>query len=136
MADEDDRPYTTYRARPRFLKGKDDDGVDPRVEAGDKPEYKVHGGRRRLSPRALLPGRRRTGSPGRRITVGRVLRYVALAALEPHFVQRLATALEVVPEELSRERLSRVFAGRSAAAWEQWATERDIPLVAVVDHQS
>ncbi len=62
--------------------------------------------------------------------------HVALAALEPHFVQRLATALEVEPEELSRERLSQAFAGRSAADWEQWATERDIPLVAVVDHQS
>ena len=61
--------------------------------------------------------------------------HVALAALEPHFAQRLATALEVLPEDLTRERLATVFAGRSAAAWEQWAAERDIPLVAVVDHQ-
>jgi LCP family protein required for cell wall assembly len=79
MADEDDRPYTTYRSRPRFLKGKND-GADPGAEADEKPEYKVHGGRRRLSPRSLLPARRRTGAP-HRITVGRVLRHVALAVL-------------------------------------------------------
>lgn len=60
--------------------------------------------------------------------------HVALAALEPHFVQRLASALDVVPEELTSERLARTFAHRSAVAWEQWASERDIPLVAVVDH--
>ncbi|MFW5470868.1 CoA transferase [Knoellia sp. CPCC 206435] len=62
--------------------------------------------------------------------------HVALAALEPHFVQRLATALDALPEELTRERLGHVFAGRSAAAWEQWAAERDIPLAAVVDHHA
>ena len=79
MADEDDRPYTTYRARPRFLQGRDD-VLDPRGTDGDRPEYEVHGRRRRrLDPRNLLPSRR----PGtrRRITVGRILKYVALAAL-------------------------------------------------------
>jgi LCP family protein required for cell wall assembly len=79
MADDDDRPYTTYRARPRFLQGKDDD-VDPRRGDGASPEYEVHGRRRRFDPRKLLPGRRAPGVR-RRITVGRVLKYVALAAL-------------------------------------------------------
>lgn len=57
--------------------------------------------------------------------------YVALAALEPHFTARLLAALEIAPEDLSRERLEQVFAQRSAGEWEQWADERDIPLAAV-----
>jgi LCP family protein required for cell wall assembly len=77
MADDDDRPYTTYRARPRFLQGKDGE-LDPREKHdGASPAYQVHGRRKRFSPRALL---RR--SPGRRrITVGRIVKYLALAAL-------------------------------------------------------
>jgi len=75
MADDDDRPYTTYRARPRFLKGRHDDDLG-RSGGEGAPEYEVHGRRRRFSPKALL----RRGGGDRRITVGRVLRYVALAA--------------------------------------------------------
>ena len=78
MADEDDRPYTTYKARPRFLQGRDDDGIDPR--GGDGPDYKVHGRRRRFDPRGWLRRGRGTGT-GRRLTLGRVLRFVAFAAL-------------------------------------------------------
>ena len=78
MADEDDRPYTTYKARPRFLKGRDDDGLDGHKQ-DDRPEYEVHGRRRRFDPRALL-GRRDKAPGRRRLTVGRVLRFVALAA--------------------------------------------------------
>jgi LCP family protein required for cell wall assembly len=78
MADEDDRPYTTYKARPRFLQGRDDDGIDPR--GGDGPDYEVHGRRRRLDPRGWLRRGRGTGT-GRRLTLGRVLRFVAFAAL-------------------------------------------------------
>jgi LCP family protein required for cell wall assembly len=79
MAD-DDRPYTTYKSRPRFLKGRDDDGLDPRAD--DRPSYEVHGRRRRLDPRGWLPGRSGSGSTGprRRLTVGRILRFVAFAA--------------------------------------------------------
>lgn len=57
--------------------------------------------------------------------------HVALAALEPHFTTRLLEALEIAPDDLSRERLAAVFAGRTAADWQQWADERDIPLAAV-----
>src|SRR5688572_10389346 len=79
MADEDDRPYTTYKARPRFLQGRDDDGLDPRAD--DRPEYEVHGRRRRLDPRGWFSRRRGgSGSPRRRLSVGRVVRFVAFAA--------------------------------------------------------
>lgn len=61
--------------------------------------------------------------------------HVALAALEPHFTQRLLDALGIAPEGLTHERLVEVFAGRSATQWERWARERDIPLVAVVDRR-
>lgn len=61
--------------------------------------------------------------------------HVALAALEPHFAQRLMSALEVGPEDLTHEHLEQVFAGRSATEWQQWAREHDIPLVAVTDRQ-
>jgi LCP family protein required for cell wall assembly len=88
MADEDDRPYTTYRARPRFLKGREGDGLDPRAEGDGQPEYKVHGRRRRFSPRALLPAKR--PGIGRGITVGRVLRYLGLAALTWVFISVIA----------------------------------------------
>lgn len=57
--------------------------------------------------------------------------HIALAALEPHFTQALLTALDLAPEELTRERLEQVFAERVAADWQSWADERDIPLVAV-----
>jgi LCP family protein required for cell wall assembly len=80
MADEnDDRPYTTYKARPRFLQGRDDDGLDPRE--GDR-DYQVHGRRRRLDPRGWFR-RPRRGAPGtgRRLTVGRIVKYLAFAAV-------------------------------------------------------
>ena len=78
MADDDDRPYTTYKARPRFLQGRDDDGIAPR--GGDGPDYEVHGRRRRFDPRGWLRRGRGTGTR-RRLTLGRVLRIVALAVV-------------------------------------------------------
>ncbi|WP_353952270.1 CoA transferase [Knoellia sp. S7-12] len=62
--------------------------------------------------------------------------HVALAALEPHFAARLLAALEIDPDDLSRERLAEVFAGRTADEWQQWADERDIPLAAVASSPS
>jgi LCP family protein required for cell wall assembly len=75
MADHEDEPqYTVYRSRPRLPWRRDDDGLDglrepgaPREDEPPKPP------RRRIWPF------RRPGRPGRRITVGRVLRYLALA---------------------------------------------------------
>lgn len=56
---------------------------------------------------------------------------VALAALEPHFAQRLAEALGVDPADLTRPRLADLFTTRTARAWQEWAQERDLPLVSV-----
>ena len=53
---------------------------------------------------------------------------IALAALEPHFTARLLTALDLAPEELTRERLAEIFAHRPATEWAAWASEHDIPL--------
>ena len=80
MADEnDDRPYTTYKARPRFLQGRDDDGLDPR--ASERPEYEVHGRRPRLDPRGWFGRPRRAPGTRRRLTVGRIVKWIALAAV-------------------------------------------------------
>jgi alpha-methylacyl-CoA racemase len=51
--------------------------------------------------------------------------WIAVAALEPRFRERLA--------ELGRERdeLARAFRQRSTAEWEAWALEHDVPLAAV-----
>lgn len=56
---------------------------------------------------------------------------VAVAALEPHFVDRLLTGLGIAPPDLSRERVTEAFATRTAAEWQKWAEEQDVPLVAV-----
>ena len=68
MAENEERPYTTYRARPRFLKGRDDERFEP---GGAEPE----GRRRRFSLATLKPKR------GGRITVGRIVKWIAFAAL-------------------------------------------------------
>ena len=78
MADDrqDDRPqYTLYRARPRFLKGRDDGGLDDLRGDGRRSDDEVHGRRRGLS----LPWRRpRTGKRGP-ITPGRVVKWLVTA---------------------------------------------------------
>lgn len=53
---------------------------------------------------------------------------IALAALEPHFTSALLGALDLAPEDLTRERLEEVFARRSAEEWADWAAQHDIPL--------
>ena len=54
--------------------------------------------------------------------------WVALAALEPHFLRRTLQELGV---DGSAEAYAAAFATRPAAEWETWANEHDIPLVAV-----
>ncbi|HEX5619354.1 MAG TPA: LCP family protein [Solirubrobacteraceae bacterium] len=75
MADHDDEPqYTRYRSRPRLPWSRKDEGLDGLREPGaprDDDELEPPKPKRRR----LWPARR----PGRRITVGRVLRYFALA---------------------------------------------------------
>ena len=55
--------------------------------------------------------------------------WVAVAALEAHFWERLL--LELGLEEATREDLEEVFLQKTAEEWEQWATQRDLPLKAV-----
>jgi crotonobetainyl-CoA:carnitine CoA-transferase CaiB-like acyl-CoA transferase len=55
--------------------------------------------------------------------------WIAVAALEPHFAQELLAELGLLHPD--RAQLEKVFRGRSAGAWEQWASERGLPLVAV-----
>jgi alpha-methylacyl-CoA racemase len=54
--------------------------------------------------------------------------HVALAALEEHFWERLLRELEVKGD---RRDLERIFETRTAEQWEEWASERDLPLTAV-----
>ena len=53
--------------------------------------------------------------------------YVAVAALEPHFERALYGALGL---PLGTDLTSR-FLERTAAAWESWANERDLPIAAL-----
>jgi len=55
--------------------------------------------------------------------------WVAIAALEPHFAQRLVTELKIAqPDHAAFER---AFRERNASEWESWAAERDLPVVRV-----
>ncbi len=55
--------------------------------------------------------------------------WIALAALEPHFWQRLLAALEL--DQATAADLAAIFATRPGAEWTRWAQEHDIPLVAL-----
>jgi crotonobetainyl-CoA:carnitine CoA-transferase CaiB-like acyl-CoA transferase len=55
--------------------------------------------------------------------------WVAVAALEPHFAQRLAERFALA--EISIESLRELFAAHDADYWESWAREHDLPIVAV-----
>lgn len=54
--------------------------------------------------------------------------WIALAALEPHFAQRLLSELKLQADHSS---FAHAFRERSAEDWEKWAAERDLPIVAV-----
>jgi crotonobetainyl-CoA:carnitine CoA-transferase CaiB-like acyl-CoA transferase len=55
--------------------------------------------------------------------------WIAVAALEQRFVERLLEELEVPRPD--RDAFQEIFHRRSAAEWEQWAAKRDLPIVAV-----
>jgi crotonobetainyl-CoA:carnitine CoA-transferase CaiB-like acyl-CoA transferase len=55
---------------------------------------------------------------------------VALAAVEPHFWERLLQELGVKDD---RQDLGRTFETKTAEQWEEWAADRDLPLAAVRD---
>jgi crotonobetainyl-CoA:carnitine CoA-transferase CaiB-like acyl-CoA transferase len=55
--------------------------------------------------------------------------WIAVAALEPGFRSRLAEGLGVA--ELTRSELEDTFRSRTAAEWEAWARELDLPVDAL-----
>jgi alpha-methylacyl-CoA racemase len=57
--------------------------------------------------------------------------WIALAALEPHFIGRLVRELEL--DDISPDSLAAAFRARTAAEWEQWADTHDLPIAAVHD---
>jgi crotonobetainyl-CoA:carnitine CoA-transferase CaiB-like acyl-CoA transferase len=50
--------------------------------------------------------------------------WIAVAALEPHFKERLESALEISTAEEYRQ----AFLNKTDAEWQRWAQERDIPI--------
>jgi crotonobetainyl-CoA:carnitine CoA-transferase CaiB-like acyl-CoA transferase len=57
--------------------------------------------------------------------------WIALAALEPHFWDRLTQEFAIPKVEATYGDLQKVFMTLTAPEWEEWATHRDIPIVAV-----
>jgi crotonobetainyl-CoA:carnitine CoA-transferase CaiB-like acyl-CoA transferase len=57
--------------------------------------------------------------------------WVALAALELHFWQRLCIGLGLDPAAARRADLEGIFRQKTAAEWEHWALDHDLPLVQV-----
>ena len=55
--------------------------------------------------------------------------WISVAALEPHFRQRLFDELSL--KNPGYEDLARIFLTRTAGEWESWASERDLPLAAL-----
>jgi len=55
--------------------------------------------------------------------------WVALAAIEPHFLSRLAD--EMALPDVAPATLASAFGSRSAEEWERWADARDLPIAAV-----
>ena len=78
------------------------------------------------TPGALLGG----GVPEYNIYRARE-EWVAVAALEPHFKSRLEDTLAVK----NREEYQAVFLSRTAAEWEEWGRQLDIPMVAIKNFQ-
>lgn len=57
--------------------------------------------------------------------------WIALAALEPRFRERLLAELAL--EEAQHDVLAQAFAARTASEWAAWARERDLPLAQVAE---
>lgn len=57
--------------------------------------------------------------------------WIALAALEEHFWQKLLAELGL--SDASHDDLAEIFARESAGYWEKWAADRDLPLKALSD---
>jgi crotonobetainyl-CoA:carnitine CoA-transferase CaiB-like acyl-CoA transferase len=60
--------------------------------------------------------------------------WVAVAALEPHFKERLFDELSLA-SEAGRDEVAAALLRRSAAEWETWGIERGLPLAALRVHE-
>jgi len=76
------------------------------------------------APGAILGG----GFPGYRLYRGRH-GWLAVAALEPRFLERLRDELHGA--ELCEDRLAAMFATRTAIECERWGRDHDVPIVSV-----
>lgn len=59
--------------------------------------------------------------------------WIAVAALEEHFWQRLIHELGLAPAEAQAKDLQTVFLTKPASYWDSWARDKDIPLLAIPD---
>ena len=75
-------------------------------------------------PGGLLGG----GLPGYNVYRARE-GWIAVGALEPHFLSRLLRALQL--DTADREAFQSAFLERTAEEWERWALQHDLPIVAV-----
>jgi crotonobetainyl-CoA:carnitine CoA-transferase CaiB-like acyl-CoA transferase len=57
--------------------------------------------------------------------------WIAVAALEPHFWERLKGELGLCKSDVSYAQLQEIFLTKNAAEWETWAASFDLPIVAV-----
>ena len=55
--------------------------------------------------------------------------WVAIAALEPHFAQRLLVEMDLKSPD--RSAMEQIFGRQPSASWEQWAADRGLPLAVV-----
>lgn len=55
--------------------------------------------------------------------------YLACGALEMHFYRRMIAALG--EEASTHEEMAAIFARKTAAEWEAWGLEHDVPLMAI-----
>jgi alpha-methylacyl-CoA racemase len=106
----------------RDRSGKGESLAAPLADAAAALAQPLHEGLTRDG--ALLGG----GSPGYNVYAARD-GWVAVAALEPRFAQRLAQKFAL--GTLTIESLRGLFATHDADYWEQWARKNDLPIVAV-----
>lgn len=78
------------------------------------------------TPGGLLGG----GHPGYNIYAAKQ-GWIAVAALEPHFLEALGEAMEMARPTVAG--LAARFATEDAAHWEAWARPRDLPIAALRD---
>ena len=57
--------------------------------------------------------------------------WIAVAALEPHFWQKLTGELGFCQPDVSYKDLREIFLTKNAVEWENWAVSLDLPIVAV-----